>query len=54
MTFSKRSKDVVTLEIRGKPFAYRIVAMLPYTPMRKMMSLIVEDLQATAANDSAR
>ena len=54
MTFSKRSKDVVTLEIRGKPFTYRIVAMLPYTPMRKMMSLIVEDLQATAANDSAR
>lgn len=46
--FLNRSKDVVTVDIAGRGKAqYRVVAMLPYTQMRKMMSLIIEDMQPT-------
>jgi magnesium-transporting ATPase (P-type) len=43
--FINRHKDLVDLEINGKPRQYRVVAILPYTQMRKMMSIIVEDLE---------
>jgi phospholipid-transporting ATPase len=49
--FVNRAKDMVTLRIavgnRGVQ-NYRVVCMLPYTQMRKMMSLIVENMQPTA------
>ncbi len=41
--FVRRSSDTVVLEVHGKPTDVRLVCMLPYSQMRKMMSIIVQD-----------
>ena len=47
--FVNRSKDLVTIDVTGRGrMQFRVVCMLPYTQMRKMMSLIIEDLQCPA------
>lgn len=50
--FHSRQKDIVTVRIRGEEHFFRIVAILPYSQMRKMMSVIVEDV--TGSRSDAR
>lgn len=51
--FKGRVKDIITLEIRGQERHYRVVAVLPYSNARKMMSVVIEDQDATSRGDDA-
>jgi magnesium-transporting ATPase (P-type) len=52
--FVDRVRDVIQLDVRGAPARYRVVAVLPYSQHRKMMSVVVEDVAASASGDEAR
>lgn len=52
--FFSRIKDKITLMIYGTEYYYRIVTILPYTQARKMMSILVEDLQYDNTASSSR
>ncbi len=34
--FKKRSTDTIHLDIRGRPYVYQLIAVLPYSQMRKV------------------
>ena len=39
--FVKREPDTITLKVFGEPMIFKVEALLPFDPIRKMMSIIV-------------